>query len=49
MTRPSSDPTEPAKLVGSTGKIRRILGWEPRKGFAALVREMVEAELAALP
>ena len=42
-------PTEPAKLVGSPTKIRRVLGWKPQKGFDALVREMVEAELAALP
>jgi len=42
-------PTEPAKLVGSPEKIRRTLGWEPHKTFEDLVREMVEAELAALP
>lgn len=41
-------PTEPAKLVGSTEKIRQVLGWKPQKGFDALVREMVEAELAAI-
>ena len=41
-------PTEPAKLVGSPTKIRRVLGWKPQKGFDALVREMVEAELAAI-
>jgi GDPmannose 4,6-dehydratase len=41
-------PSEPVKLVGSSEKIRRTLGWEPRKGFTELVREMVEAELAAL-
>ena len=42
-------PTEPAKLVGSPTKIRRVLGWKPQTGFDALVREMVEAELAAIP
>ena len=42
-------PTEPARLVGSPAKIRRVLGWKPKRGFDALVREMVEAELAAIP
>ncbi|MBA3543888.1 MAG: GDP-mannose 4,6-dehydratase [Chthoniobacterales bacterium] len=41
-------PSEPAKLVGSSEKIQRTLGWKPRTTFARLVREMVEAELAAL-
>ena len=41
-------PTEPVKLVGSSEKIRRTLGWKPQKTFTDLVREMVEAELAAL-
>lgn len=41
-------PTEPVKLVGSGEKIRRTLGWEPRRTFSDLVREMVEAELKAL-
>src|SRR5678815_3369350 len=42
-------PTDPARLVGSPKKIRRVLGWKPKRAFEALVREMVEAELAALP
>jgi GDPmannose 4,6-dehydratase len=41
-------PSEPILLVGSAGKIERELGWRPSAGFGALVREMVEAELAAL-
>ncbi|MGH8092668.1 MAG: GDP-mannose 4,6-dehydratase [Chthoniobacterales bacterium] len=41
-------PTEPVSLVGSAEKIRRTLGWKPRADFHGLVREMVEAELAAL-
>ena len=41
-------PTEPARLVGSSEKIQRTLGWRPRTTFQDLVREMVEAELAAL-
>lgn len=42
-------PAEPAKLVGSPGKIQRALGWKPRITFEELVREMVEAELAVIP
>lgn len=42
-------PTEPLKLVGSSEKIRHTLGWKPRTNFTGLVREMVEAELAAIP
>jgi GDPmannose 4,6-dehydratase len=42
-------PNEPGELVGSSEKIRRTLGWKPRKTFEELVREMVEAELAAVP
>ena len=41
-------PTEPARLVGSSEKIRRTLGWKPRTSFSELVREMVEAELSVL-
>jgi GDPmannose 4,6-dehydratase len=41
-------PTEPVGLVGSSAKVRRTLGWEPRRTFEDLVREMVETELAAL-
>jgi GDPmannose 4,6-dehydratase len=46
---PSFDrPTEPARLVGDTEKIRKTLGWKPTGDFEQLVREMVEAELAAI-
>jgi GDPmannose 4,6-dehydratase len=41
-------PADPARLVGSPEKIRRELGWRPGGSFADLVREMVEAELAAI-
>lgn len=41
-------PTEPTRLVGSAKKIRETLGWKPRGSFPELVREMVEAELAAI-
>jgi GDPmannose 4,6-dehydratase len=41
-------PTEPVRLVGCAEKIRKTLGWEPAGSFPQLVREMVEAELAAI-
>jgi GDPmannose 4,6-dehydratase len=41
-------PTDPARLVGLPAKIKAELGWEPQGSFADLVREMVEAELAAI-
>jgi len=40
--------TEPARLVGCSDKIRKILGWKPTGTFRELVHEMVEAELAAI-
>ena len=39
---------EPGLLVGNPAKIRRVLGWRPTRQFHDLVREMVEADLAAL-
>ena len=46
---PSFDrPTEPVRLVGCAEKIRKTLGWKPAGSFQPLVREMVEAELAAI-
>lgn len=41
-------PTEPARLVGDSSKIRKTLGWKPSGTFQDLVREMVEAEVEAL-
>jgi GDPmannose 4,6-dehydratase len=41
-------PTEPARLAGCSDKIRKKLGWKPAGTFRELVREMVEAELAAI-
>jgi len=41
-------PADPARLVGSPEKIKEELGWKPRGSFNDLVREMVEAELAAI-
>ncbi len=40
-------PTEVESLLGDAGKAREQLGWEPRTTFAELVREMVDADLAA--
>jgi GDPmannose 4,6-dehydratase len=46
---PSFDrPTEPVCLVGCAEKIRKTLGWKAEGSFPQLVREMVEAELAAI-
>lgn len=41
-------PADPVRLVGSPAKIKAELGWQPRSSFRDLVREMVEAELAAV-
>jgi GDPmannose 4,6-dehydratase len=38
-------PTEVERLVGDPGKARRVLGWNHKTGFAALVAEMVDADL----
>jgi GDPmannose 4,6-dehydratase len=42
-------PNEPQDLIGSSAKIRHALGWESRLPFPEIVREMVEAELDAIP
>jgi len=42
-------PIEPTRLVGCADKIHKTLGWKPSGNFEQLVREMVEAELKALP
>lgn len=41
-------PADPTTLVGSPRKIRDALGWQPAGTFERLVREMVEADLAAI-
>ena len=41
-------PAEVNILLGDASKARARLGWEPRTGFEALVREMVEADCQAL-
>ncbi|HEV3000997.1 MAG TPA: GDP-mannose 4,6-dehydratase [Solirubrobacteraceae bacterium] len=39
---------EEGVLVGDASRARAVLGWAPRVSFEELVREMVEADLAAL-
>ena len=39
---------EPHRLVGNAAKARALLDWNPTSDFAALIREMTEAELADL-
>ena len=41
-------PAEPMRLVGNAAKAKRLLGWEPKNSFGALIEEMTRAELAAL-
>jgi len=41
-------PTESSKLVGNAEKARRLLGWQPRTSFDALIHEMTCAEINAL-
>ena len=41
-------PAEPVQLVGSAAKAERVLGWRAQVAFPDLVREMVDAESAAL-
>lgn len=41
-------PAEVDNLRGDASKAKKVLGWEPKTNFEALVRLMVDAELAAL-
>ena len=41
-------PAEVDLLQGDATRAREILGWQPRTSFAALVQEMVEADVQAL-
>lgn len=41
-------PAEAVPLRGDSAKLRQTLGWRPRKAFHDIVREMVDADLAAL-
>jgi GDPmannose 4,6-dehydratase len=40
-------PAEVELLMGDSSKARKELGWQPRYTFDSLVREMVDADLAA--
>ncbi len=42
---PHFRPTEVDCLVGDAAKARKELGWRPKIGFAALVADMVRADL----
>ena len=41
-------PTEVDRLVGDATKARRRLSWRPKHGFADIVREMVEGDIARI-
>lgn len=41
-------PTETGPLVGDYSKAKKVLGWEPKTTFKALVKIMVDAHLARL-
>ncbi len=41
-------PIDISETRGDASKARRELGWAPKVGFEALVKIMVDAELAAL-
>jgi GDPmannose 4,6-dehydratase len=41
-------PPEATPPVGDPSRARAVLGWEPERSFEALIREMVDADLAAL-
>jgi len=41
-------PTETGPLVGDASKAKKILGWEPKTKFKALVKIMVDAHIARL-
>ena len=41
-------PAEVDVLLGDAGKARQVLGWEPKKQFEEMIREMVEADCQAM-
>ena len=41
-------PTEVYRLLGDATKARERLGWAPKRSFAEIVREMVEADIALI-
>jgi GDPmannose 4,6-dehydratase len=38
-------PAEVELLLGDPGKAKRLLGWEPKTSFRALVEMMVDADM----
>ena len=41
-------PTEVESLIGDASKAKKILGWEPKISFEALVKEMVDEDLKSI-
>jgi GDPmannose 4,6-dehydratase len=41
-------PLDSRRLMGDSGKAKRLLGWEPQSSFSGLIREMVQTELERL-
>jgi len=41
-------PTEVESLLGDSSKAKKILGWQPKISFEALVKEMVEEDLKSI-
>ena len=41
-------PTDVESLIGDASKAKKILGWEPKISFEALVKEMVEEDLKSI-
>lgn len=39
-------PTEVDQLLGNSAKAKRVLGWEPEVSFLALVKDMMDSDLA---
>ena len=41
-------PAEVDHLVGDASKAKRVLGWQPQVGFAALIHMMVDEDIKRL-
>ena len=41
-------PTEVEELMGDASKAKKLLGWEPKIDFDALVKDMMEADIALM-
>ena len=42
-------PAEVDCLVGNAAKARQVLGWEPKVGFAEMIKQMVDVDLKRAP